>query len=73
MKIILKSVDTPHENIDKIDVLVGIMSGKMYIPEKEELKNEGFVLVAPYKIETGQTPEEVKEHWDNKGEIRFLD
>lgn len=64
----LKKVDT--SDFTQIDVLVG-MSGKMYIPTIEDLEDESFMMVLPYKITTGQTPQEVKLHWENAGTITF--
>lgn len=83
MKPVLKKVDTsslsprPERNdkdieiLKKVDVLIGF-SGKMYIPELEHLKEEGFEMVQPFSIIEGGTAQEVKAYWDAKGEIEFL-
>jgi hypothetical protein len=67
---ILEKVTPTDTNLDTIDVLVGL-SGKMYIPTLEELKDESFTLVKPYHITSGHTAKEIKESWDAGKRISF--
>lgn len=56
--------------IEKI-VLIGLLSGKMYLPSQEGLDSEGFALVKPLQITSEHTREELKEAWDDKKEVKF--
>ncbi len=68
----VKLVDATKYPLDQI-IFVG-MSGKMYLPQTiQEVEDEVHSPILQCVLAVSHSREKTKLHWDNKGQIKFLE